>query len=208
MAAGDVGWSAGTTSIRPYTFTRTPYGFAVSQSTVFLASTYLLTSNACDAGYCQVDEAEIIRIPFVDNRDMMVTIKYVGLDTAGRYPGIILRKPPQSKNPGSTKALTQPSSTNNSGYRTVVGKVSVGGTATTASCDFYIRIPPGRFAFNDGGSTGEGTAAYENYIEIAPLMASTAGNTAYYANAAVDLVSAACTTAAFNYAFVKAYPVW
>lgn len=206
-----VAWSGGTTHYRPYAMTKGPHGFAFTQSDVFNPSTDSMY-KAMAFDWAHTTGEDQVRIPFINNKPMIIEVIFSQLTTT-YYPGIIFERPPKSKNPiwgystdaGSTKSGGQaPSSTDDSGY------VYLASTAYFTSADsssygvFRIRVTPAEFAWNDGGSTGTGTNAYENYVIVSPSLSPGAG--AVGSLRSTQLVSAACSTNGFEYAYVRAIP--
>ena len=210
MATGDVTWDGTTSYVRPVLMYKTPRGVTYGQSTNMNYSTQYRDAAYAVCGAALSTGDNLIRIPFRTNGDLMIKIDFNQCAAAGQFPGIILQRPPASKNPvygystyNSYKG-DSPTSTKDAGYVMLVSPTSLASAATSMSHSAMFIITPGRYAFNDGGSTGIGTNAYENYIVMSPVLTAARGNELMKST---QYVSLQCSSFGFDLAQVHAVEI-
>lgn len=209
MATGDVAWDGTTTSIRPVLMYKTPRGVTYGQTSNWSYSTQTRDAAYSMAGCAKSTGDDLIRIPFRKNGELLISIEYNQCAAAGQHPGIILQRPPKSKNAvygystdysRVTGGAAITSSTKDAGWVMLVSPSSCTAAATSHSYLAHFVVHPGPYAFNDGASTGEGTNAYENYIVMAPVLTAARGDTNTLKS--TQFVSLQCSSFGYNIAHV------
>ena len=212
MATGDVAFDGSTRSVRPAQLIRKSRGVSYSVSTNVAYSTmdydgsYALPSGTYSTG------DDLIRIPFRDNKDLLLAVYYVTPTTNLPYPALIIKKPPKSKNEafGYSTAYPRPggaitSSTKDAGYTMLVSTAALSAAATSEAYMVTWQIHPGRYAHNDGASTGAGTNAYENYLEVAPVLTAAQGKVDNLDS--TQFTSLQCSSFGYKIAHVLAFEI-